>query len=290
MEPVIIDIDRQFTADYGLFVDAQTVVVYTHALGHWESQVNCGQFAHTINDLSQVAFDDELLSASIANTDFTIYSTGTMKPTAGIYGGVVIGRALGNVADHGAIAGHVKRDFLIDPTKSLVAHQRIRLPFAAIADKAVHRKCRFRYKTDEALNLAPLPAELHLSQCLQQQLAFFEQRRSRLYDWMQTQRRQVQELMDHKGVSYVKADCGIPNYFTLIVDDPQQRVEMSEKLAEKLIETTWNYLPLGYYRQFKSFSVNSNSYDKIWPRLISIPFMDFSPDNRLVELYDHIIN
>ncbi|PFU35772.1 dTDP-4-dehydro-6-deoxy-D-glucose 4-aminotransferase, partial [Bacillus cereus] len=43
-------------------------------------------------------------------------------------------------------------------------------------------------------------------------------------------------------------------------------------LAEKGIQTCWNYLPLSEIPIFSKYATESENIDFLWPRVLSIPF------------------
>ncbi|HDR4895580.1 aminotransferase class V-fold PLP-dependent enzyme [Bacillus cereus] len=83
----------------------------------------------------------------------------------------------------------------------------------------------------------------------------------------------LQEIEEKYGVKIIfSAQNVYLNYFTIIFKEPSDRYECSVHLAEKGIQTCWNYLPLSEIPIFSKYATESENIDFLWPRVLSIPF------------------
>lgn len=83
----------------------------------------------------------------------------------------------------------------------------------------------------------------------------------------------LQEIEEKYGVKIIFSTQNVYlNYFTIIFKEPSDRYECSVHLAEKGIQTCWNYLPLSEIPIFSKYATESENIDFLWPRVLSIPF------------------
>ncbi|MED3347068.1 DegT/DnrJ/EryC1/StrS family aminotransferase, partial [Bacillus thuringiensis] len=83
----------------------------------------------------------------------------------------------------------------------------------------------------------------------------------------------LQEIEEKYGVKIIfSAQNVYLNYFTIIFKESSDRYECSVHLAEKGIQTCWNYLPLSEIPIFSKYATESENIDYLWPRVLSIPF------------------
>ncbi|MGQ3740366.1 aminotransferase class V-fold PLP-dependent enzyme [Bacillus sp. Fil] len=83
----------------------------------------------------------------------------------------------------------------------------------------------------------------------------------------------LQEIEEKHGVKIIfSAQNVYLNYFTIIFKEASDRYECSVYLAEKRIQTCWNYLPLSEIPIFSKYATESENIDFLWPRVLSIPF------------------
>ena len=83
----------------------------------------------------------------------------------------------------------------------------------------------------------------------------------------------LQEIAEKHGVKIIfSAQNVYLNYFTIIFKGASDRYECSVYLAEKGIQTCWNYLPLSKIPIFSKYATESENIDFLWQRVLSIPF------------------
>ncbi|QWG64519.1 aminotransferase class V-fold PLP-dependent enzyme [Bacillus mycoides] len=83
----------------------------------------------------------------------------------------------------------------------------------------------------------------------------------------------LQSIEEKYGVKIIfSAQNVYLNYFTIIFKELSDRYECSVYLAEKGIQTCWNYLPLSEIPIFSKYATESENIDFLWPRVLSIPF------------------
>ncbi|EOO12701.1 aminotransferase class V-fold PLP-dependent enzyme [Bacillus cereus] len=83
----------------------------------------------------------------------------------------------------------------------------------------------------------------------------------------------LQTIEEKYGVKIIfSAQNVYLNYFTIIFKEPSDRYECSVYLAEKGIQTCWNYLPLGEIPIFSNYATESKNIEFLWSRVLSIPF------------------
>lgn len=283
LEPIILEPNEDLSTDYHNAVDDSTAVLFTHPLGDYELESMQRRFPFVINDLSQVNYDESLLSNAVDNSDYVIFSTGDMKPTGSILGGVLIGHDVKPNNHNKKKKVHVNTHLY----RWLCRQYSLRSNIGFVSSRAVKRKCRFVYKEDEYFDFSPEPYDLEESQSLESFLSYFEFLRKKNYLITKFQRKQIENFFRNQNFNYIESQYAIPNYFTLVMNSTAERIRYGEELAKRNVEVTWNYIPLTYYKQFSSYRFGAESSDA-WKKVLSIPYIDFSSKNNLMDLYNEV--